>query len=144
MYPDTDALPRKQVGAHCGGVRMPRKGPPALAVDGEAAGFGGVGGGGANGNEGAPAFGITESGTFCKDDWRVKSTGIQQTPAGTGPVSTLRMADLQVEGTALASGASGSVRRAVHTPSGRIMAIKAIDVRVSGFSVSQAMQIEVG
>ena len=25
---------------------------------------------------------MTESGTFCKDDWKVKNTGIQQTPAG--------------------------------------------------------------
>ena len=90
---------------------MPKKGPPGLALDG-AEGFGthalhlptracsqgacartpasvlrsyaalpdGASAGGF-GNESAN-FGLTESGTFCKDDWRVKSTGIQQTPAG--------------------------------------------------------------
>eukprot|EP00802_Teleaulax_amphioxeia_P011664 Tamp_11698.p1 GENE.Tamp_11698~~Tamp_11698.p1 ORF type:complete len:224 (+),score=38.27 Tamp_11698:184-855(+) len=100
---------------------MPRKGPPGLALDGDA-GFGGFGNEAAN-------FGVTESGTFCKDDWKVKNTGIQQTPAGTGPVSTLCMQDLQVDGETLASGASGSVRKAMHTPTGRIMVIKAIDVR---------------
>lgn len=105
---------------------MPRKpfSGPGLHVEGDAAGAAGV-----QEQVSAPAFGVTESGTFCKEDWKVKSTGIQQTPAGTGPVSTLQMSDLQVEGETLAAGASGSVRRAVHLPSGRMMVLKAIDVR---------------
>ena len=99
---------------------MPRKpfAGPGLHVEGDAAGAAGV-----QEQVSAPAFGVTESGTFCKEDWKVKSTGIQQTPAGTGPVSTLQMSDLQVEGETLAAGASGSVRRALHVPTGRMMSV---------------------
>ena len=105
---------------------MPRKpfSGPGLQVAGDAAGAAGV-----QEQVSAPAFGVTDSGTFCKEDWKVKNTGIQQTPSGTGPVSTLQMSDLQVEGETLAAGASGSVRRAIHTPTGRMMVLKAIDVR---------------
>mmetsp|Transcript_14695 Transcript_14695/g.34874 ORF Transcript_14695/g.34874 Transcript_14695/m.34874 type:complete len:343 (+) Transcript_14695:372-1400(+) len=98
---------------------MPRKAaPPAL---------GGGGGGGVN-----PAlqnsFVVTASGTFNKDDFKVKSTGIEATPAGSGKVSTLKMSDLELEEGTFGGGASASVRRAFHRPTERVIALKSINV----------------
>mmetsp|Transcript_26375 Transcript_26375/g.41251 ORF Transcript_26375/g.41251 Transcript_26375/m.41251 type:complete len:353 (+) Transcript_26375:73-1131(+) len=110
---------------------MPKKAPPAIAAGG---GYGGFGGG----FEGAPhqnpqdSFVVTASGTFNKDDFKIKSTGIEQTAAGVGPVSDLEMNDLDVEDIAFGGGASGTVRRAFHRPTQRIIALKSINVNDKG------------
>ncbi|EKX32443.1 hypothetical protein GUITHDRAFT_156329 [Guillardia theta CCMP2712] len=106
---------------------MPKKPTVGLAVGSEA-GCEGILGGGARSN----TFDITASGTFNLDDFKVKSTGIQQTPAGSGPISTLQMSDLQLDDKALGEGASGTVRRALHLPTQRQIALKAINVNDKG------------
>jgi len=73
-------------------------------------------------------FDVTASGTFNKDDFRVKSTGIAATPAGAGRVSDLAMSDLQIEDTPIGGGASGMVRRALHVPTKKMIAVKSINV----------------
>jgi hypothetical protein len=44
----------------------------------------------------APSYKVSASGTFCKDSWQVKETGIHHTPAGEGRISDLDLKDLQV------------------------------------------------
>ena len=44
----------------------------------------------------APSYKVTASGTFSKDNWQVKGTGIHHTPAGEGRISDLDLADLEV------------------------------------------------
>ena len=44
----------------------------------------------------APSYKVSASGTFCKDSWQVKGTGIHSTPAGEGRISDLNLEDLQV------------------------------------------------
>ncbi len=44
------------------------------------------------------SYTLSESGTFCKDSWQVKGTGIHSTPAGEGRISDLNLTDLQVRG----------------------------------------------
>ena len=44
----------------------------------------------------APSFKVTDSGTFSKDSWQVKGTGIHHTPAGQGRISDLNLSDLKV------------------------------------------------
>jgi hypothetical protein len=44
----------------------------------------------------APSYKVTASGTFSKDNWQVKGTGIHHTPAGEGRISDLDYADLEV------------------------------------------------
>ena len=73
-------------------------------------------------------YDVTASGTFNKDNFRLKSSGIEATPAGTGRVSTLAMSDLQVEETPMGGGASGMVRRALHVPTQKHIALKSINV----------------
>ena len=74
-------------------------------------------------------FDVTASGTFNKDNFRLKSTGIEQTPAGAGRVSTLQMSDLQIDDVPMGGGASGMVRRALHIPTQRVIALKSINVQ---------------
>ena len=73
-------------------------------------------------------YDVTASGTFNKDNFRLKSSGIEATPAGAGRVSTLAMSDLQVEETPMGGGASGMVRRALHVPTQKQIALKSINV----------------
>eukprot|EP00286_Rhodomonas_abbreviata_P005660 CAMPEP_0181317590 /NCGR_PEP_ID=MMETSP1101-20121128/16552_1 /TAXON_ID=46948 /ORGANISM="Rhodomonas abbreviata, Strain Caron Lab Isolate" /LENGTH=314 /DNA_ID=CAMNT_0023424999 /DNA_START=564 /DNA_END=1505 /DNA_ORIENTATION=- len=98
---------------------MPRKGPPPQ-----------LGGAGTQPNPALQnSFVVTASGTFNKDDFKVKATGIEQTPSGAGKVSTLQMSDLELEeGTLGGRGASGNVRRAFHRPTSRVIALKSINV----------------
>ena len=44
----------------------------------------------------APSYKVSASGTFSKDNWQVKGTGIHHTPAGEGRISDLDLADLEV------------------------------------------------
>mmetsp|Transcript_35068 Transcript_35068/g.68737 ORF Transcript_35068/g.68737 Transcript_35068/m.68737 type:complete len:343 (+) Transcript_35068:129-1157(+) len=74
------------------------------------------------------SYHVTASGTFNKDDFSVKSTGISATPEGQGRVSSLAMADLTVDETPVGSGASGFVRKALHVPTQRVIALKSINV----------------
>jgi hypothetical protein len=104
---------------------MPRKaGPPMLSMDDG-------GGDAAMGEAGGEKkyFDVTASGTFNKDNFRLKSTGIEQTPAGAGRVSTLQMSDLQIDDVPMGGGASGMVRRALHIPTQRVIALKSINVQ---------------
>eukprot|EP00281_Chroomonas_sp_CCMP1168_P019268 CAMPEP_0206227632 /NCGR_PEP_ID=MMETSP0047_2-20121206/8732_1 /ASSEMBLY_ACC=CAM_ASM_000192 /TAXON_ID=195065 /ORGANISM="Chroomonas mesostigmatica_cf, Strain CCMP1168" /LENGTH=338 /DNA_ID=CAMNT_0053650807 /DNA_START=52 /DNA_END=1068 /DNA_ORIENTATION=- len=71
---------------------------------------------------------VTASGTFNKDDFSVKSTGIHATPEGEGRVSSLAMNDLQVDEAPVGAGASGFVRKAMHVPTQRIIALKSINI----------------
>lgn len=106
---------------------MPRKAPPAGLNMGENMGL-------APGPNMAlqQSYVVTASGTFNKDDFSIQATGISATPDGEGRVSTLAMSDLMVDEATFGAGASGFVRKALHVPTNRVIALKSINISDKG------------
>ena len=106
---------------------MPRKAPPAGLNMGENMGL-------APGPNMAlqQSYVVTASGTFNKDDFSIQATGISATPDGEGRVSTLAMGDLRVDEATFGAGASGFVRKALHVPTNRVIALKSINISDKG------------
>ena len=73
------------------------------------------------------SFVLTETGTFEKGGFAIKATGITAVPGRPGDFSTLALDQLEPM-EVLGSGACGTVRLARHVPTGRLVALKAINV----------------
>ncbi len=75
----------------------------------------------------ASTFVLTETGSFQKGGFKLTAKGIAERPGVRGDFSSLTLDQLEPL-TPLGAGASGTVRLARHTPSGKLLALKAINV----------------
>ena len=76
---------------------------------------------------GAPSFTLSQSGTFVKEDFAINRTGIAAVKGASVPWPGLRIEDLEML-EVLGRGASSLVRRAIHRPSGKPVAVKILSV----------------
>jgi hypothetical protein len=75
----------------------------------------------------APSFTLTQSGTFAKEDFVINKSGIAAVNGEASRDPGFRLADLEML-EVLGRGASSLVRRAIHRPSGRAVAVKILSV----------------
>ena len=75
----------------------------------------------------ASTFVLTETGTFQKGGFKIGAAGIQERPGARGDFSSLTIDQIEPLQT-LGTGASGTVRLARHTASGKLLALKVINV----------------
>ena len=73
------------------------------------------------------SFVLTNTGTFQKGGFRINAGGVQDSPAKNGPHSTMALEQLEPL-QMLGRGACGTVRLARHTPTGQMLALKAISI----------------
>ena len=73
------------------------------------------------------SFVLTDTGTFQKGGFRINAGGVQDSPAKNGPRSAMALEQLEPL-QMLGRGACGTVRLARHTPTGQMLALKAISI----------------
>ena len=79
----------------------------------------------------ASSFVLSDTGTFSKGGFKIKATGIMESPMRKGEVSSLTLEQLEPLQT-LGSGACGTVRLARHRASGKTIALKIINITDQG------------
>jgi mitogen-activated protein kinase kinase 1 len=73
------------------------------------------------------SFVLTDTGTFQKGGFRINAAGVHDCPAKKGDLSSMALEQLEPLQT-LGRGACGTVRLARHTPTGQLLALKAISI----------------
>ena len=76
----------------------------------------------------AASFQLSDSGSFEEKDFKISPRGIVSAPGGRGQISSLNLDEIEPLGRQLGAGASATVRLARHTPTGKLLALKVINV----------------
>jgi len=84
------------------------------------------------------SFSLSDTGSFSQDDFTVGPNGITKSPLSHGEISSLRLDQLQ-QGPVIGRGNSSRVYQAIHTPSGKRLAVKVLQAELEGSRESRHM-----
>ena len=84
------------------------------------------------------SFFLSDTGSFSQDCFTVGPKGITQSPVSHGEISSLRLEQLQ-DWRGIGRGNSSRVYTAVHTPTGRKLAVKVLQAELEGSRESRHM-----
>jgi len=84
------------------------------------------------------SFSLSDTGSFSQENFVVGSHGITQSPLSQGEISSLRL-DQLTGWTGIGRGNSSRVYRAVHTPTGKALAVKVLQADLEGSRESRHM-----
>ena len=71
------------------------------------------------------SYSMSDTGSFSSEQFKIGQNGITKSPLTSGEISSLRLDQLKI-GHVLGRGASSQVRHAIHTPSGKELALKVL------------------
>ena len=86
----------------------------------------------------ARSYSLSDTGSFSQDSFTVGPNGITQSPLSQGEISSLRL-DQLTGWTGIGRGNSSRVYRAVHTPTGKALAVKVLQADLEGSRESRHM-----